>query len=382
MVTMGGIPLYGQERGNIQVFHAIRPKGVDALFVTHKGFGHQAIQPALDSLDLNWAVAAYPARWGKGLTLRAIQTRLRAAWEGNKDFLRAAKTYRPTHIHTMNEKYFLDLYFAIRKLDLPVVYRMGDEPRVHHPLYRAAWKHLIIPRVTQFVANSQFIRKSLLNAGVPDDKICVIYTYPPDRAEPETTDLPCDLLIPFDGRTVTYMGQLSKDKGVDLFVDAALRISSSRPDLRFLVVGDYTWKNPFAESLIARVKDSGLSGQIRFTGFIHDIDRLLSITDIHCAPSVWAEPLANTVLEAKRSGTPSVIFASGGLPELAVEQGRDAFVCVEKTTKALMDGILHFGNMTSEDLESASQDASASLAHLGISREGFAQAWADVYTTL
>ncbi|GAB5536480.1 MAG: hypothetical protein Rubg2KO_27290 [Rubricoccaceae bacterium] len=379
---MGGIPLYGQERGNIQVFHAVRSKGVDALFVTHKEFGHEAIQPALDDLKLNWTVASYPPRWGRGLSLGAIWSRLRVVRRGSRDFLRAAEAYRPTHIHTMNEKYFLDLYPAIRKLKLPMVYRMGDEPRVHHPVYRAVWKHLIIPRVSQFVANSQFIRQSLLNAGVPDQKVRVIYTYPPDRPEPEATDLPEDLLTPFAGRTVTYMGQLSKDKGVDLFVEAALQICSSRSDLRFILAGDYTWKNPFAESLIARVEAAGLSQQIRFIGFISDIDRLLSISDIHCAPSVWAEPLANTVLEAKRAKTPSVIFASGGLPELAVEQGRDAFLCPEKTADALMNGILHFGTMSSGDLEAASQEAFDSLGRLGISREGFAQAWADVYATL
>ena len=374
--------MYGQERGNIQVFHAIRSKGVDALFVTHKEYGHLNVQPVLDHLGLDWTVASYPARWGRGLSLRAIWARLRVLRQGNRDFLRAAEAYRPTHIHTMNERYFLDLYPAIRKLKVPVVYRMGDEPRVHHPLYRAAWKHLIIPRVNQFVANSQFIRQSLLDAGVPDEKIRVIYTYPPDRPEREDTDLPEDLLAPFAGRTVTYMGQLSKDKGVDLFVDAALQICSEHPDFRFILAGNYTRNNPFAESLIARVDDAGFADRIRFEGFIEDIDRLLDITDIHCAPSVWAEPLANTVLEAKRARIPSVIFASGGLPELVVESGRDAFMCPEKTSQALMNGILHFGTMSSEDLDSASNDAFASLEHLGISRDGFAQSWADVYATL
>ncbi|MEO0560125.1 MAG: glycosyltransferase family 4 protein, partial [Bacteroidota bacterium] len=126
----------------------------------------------------------------------------------------------------------------------------------------------------------------------------------------------------------------------------------------------------------------GLSDQIRFLGFIEDVDRLLHLSDIHCAPSVWEEPLANTALEAKRAGVPSVLFPSGGLPELVVEHGKDAYLCPIKSAEALEAGIQHYLDLDDDELAMRGRAASASLSILEISREAFTRAWASVYAEL
>ncbi len=379
LVTMGGIPLFGQERGNIQVFHALRDVGVDALFATNAKYGHEAVQPALDDLGMTWTGVYYPGRWVRGKGLRWLRGRLRRGVDSNRDFLRAARAYRPTHIHTMNETYATDLLPSFALLGVPIVYRVGDEPRTHRAIFRFMWRWVLGRRANQFVAISEFIRGRLLEAGVPPEKVRVIYNYPPERPPLDESDLPDDLRVPYDGRTVVYLGQISADKGVDLLVEAATAICRERGGVRFLLAGDYSWRNPFADTLIASVHETGLADRIRFLGHIEDVGGLLALADVHTAPSVWAEPLSNVVPEAKRAGVPSVVFPSGGLPELAVEDGRDAVVCRSKSADALADGLRHYLDMTDGQLAEAGGAARASLKTLGITREAFVRAWADVY---
>ena len=382
LVTLGGIPLFGQERGNIEVFRALQSKGVDSLFVTNDAYGHKAIQPALDRLELRWTEAPYPTRWGKIRRPSQIWTRFRQAASTTRAFARITRSYMPTHVHTMNELYALILIPLFKALRIPVVYRVGDEPRQHHPIYRLTWRRLFAPSVDQFVAISEFIRGRLIEAGVPPAKVRVIYNFPPQRpAPPGGSDLPRELTAPYPGRTVVYLGQIKIDKGVDLLVEAAERLCRESNDVRFLLAGDYSYKNPFAERLVAHVEASGLADRIRFLGHVEDVTGLLALADVHVAPSVWEEPLSNVVGEAKEASVPSVVFPSGGLPELAVQHGLDAYVCPEKTVEALTKGLLHYVAMSAEELRTASLAARHSLCHLGITPSAFAQAWADVYAT-
>ncbi|MDT0632217.1 glycosyltransferase family 4 protein [Rubrivirga litoralis] len=380
LVTLGGIPLWGQERGNIQVFEALRDVGVDALFATHHSYGHESIQPALDGLGLGWTTAFYPGRWVRGKGAGWLAGRFREALQSNRDLLRAARAYRPTHVHTMNERYAVDFLPAFKLLRVPVVYRAGDAPSQHRRIFRFAWRRLIAPSVSRFVAISGFVRDALVEAGVPPEKITVIYNYPPERPpRPEGSDLPADVTAPYSGRTVAYVGQITADKGVDVLVDAALALCAERDDVRFLLAGNYSWKNPFADALRDRVEAAGLSDRVRFLGSVADVPGLLALADVHTAPSVWEEPLGNVVVEAKRAGVPSVVFPSGGIPELVVEDGRDAVLCRDKTPEALTNGLRHFLDLPADALADAGGAARASLEALGITREAFTRAWAGVF---
>lgn len=375
LVIFGNIPLLGQERGNIQVFKALKG-AVDALFVTHKEYGYEIIQPTLDALGLRWTPATYPRLFSRGMDLRTWLKRLREVAVNNWEFLRAARAYRPTHVHVGNEAHLLGLLPALWLVRVPVVFRLGDEPRQHRPLFRAIWRRLLIPRVSQFVCVSEFIRGKLLEAGAPPERVRVIYSFPADRSvRPENHDVEPE---PFDGVTVAYMGQLSVEKGVDLLVEAAITLCETRDDVRFLIAGDYTWQNPFAKALIQRVEALGLRQRIQFLGYVKDVPRLLAEAELHVCPSVWEEPLSNTLVEAKRAGVPSIVFRSGGLPEL-VQHRVDGYVCAEKTAAALRDGIESFLSEGSEARREAGRQARRSLETLGITRGAFASRWLAVY---
>jgi len=387
LVLFGNVALYGKERANIQVFKILREQGIDALFVTDRKRGHAQIQPALDAAGFSWApvTMARPLRLGAMRSVWKAPAEMLAGW---RDLRKVIQEYQPTHIHVPNEWQYIFNMPVLRAAKVPILYRLGDAPSGTPGarsdwFYRSAWRWWIAPSVDQFVCVSKYVYNRLIEAGAPRDKTRVIYTFPPERTPRDHSDLPSDLLdTSFEGRTVTYMGQIAEHKGVDLLIESAIDICSRTPNVRFLLAGDMGWNESLTKGLLASVDNAGLKNRIRFLGYVEDIPGLLAITDIHTAPSVWEEPLANTVLEAKRAAVPSVLFPSGGLPEIVVSHGHDAYLCCQKAASDLTEGLEHYIDMDDASMAFAKTAAQSSLYTLGITRDAFAQAWSDVYAAL
>lgn len=394
LVQLGGIPLHGQERGNIQVFHALKDVGVQSLFVTHSEYGHESIQPALDRLGHEWTVCTYPGRLSRGLGVRGWLRRLREICRGNIEFYRAGRRYDPTHIHVCNEGHLLVLLPAVVALRRAVIFRVGDAPRQHRWIFRALWR-AVYPRVVhRFITVSDYVAEQIQRAGVPRAQIRRVYSHPQDRPDPDDLSwlggsagasrgderLRSLAGRHFEGRTFVYMGQLNPEKGVDLIVSAALKLCRERSDVRFLIAGDYIWENPFARALMQKVEVAGMHAQIVFLGYVENIHLLLDLADVHLCPTLTEEPLSNTVVEAKAAGVPSIVFPSGGLPEI-VESGVDGFVVQERTRSALEAALESYLDMPDAVLERQKEAARRSLSRMGITRQAFARAWADVYAS-
>lgn len=377
LVVLGNFALNGQERGNIEVFYAAKSVGVEALFVTHWQWGHHHIQPALDRRGLAWTTLDYARHFTKRLSLgewiRNVVQLVGASWK----FRRIVRSYRPTHIHVANPHYFLSVLPALLTTRAPVVFRLGDVPTQHHVLYRVLWRWFVIPRVRQFVCISEFVRERLLESGAPPHKVRVIYSFPPERVTEVSPALAA--LPPFGGRTVMYVGQIAPHKGVHILVQVAVALCRVREDVRFMFVGAISRQNPFAIGLVAQVQQAGLSERIRFLGYRDDVPQLFAAADVHVCPSICEEALGNVVLEAKQAGVPSIVFPSGGLPEL-IEHGVDGWVCSEASEASLKEGLLRYLDVGGAELNAAKAAARASLDRMGITREAFARAWLEVFS--
>ena len=376
LVVFGNIALFGKERGNIQALRVLHEAGADVLFVTNKEWGDAHIVPALEAADMNWAPMTVARPLRRTMSLRDVFKVGRDILRGWRDLIRIIRAYRPTHIHVPNEYQSIYNFPVLLLARRPIVYRLGDEPVASPAVLTWLWQNLVVPRVTTFVCVSEFIRKRVIEIGAAPGRTRVIYSYPPERSGEESAG---DAgLAPFEGITVTYVGQLRPHKGVDLYVKTALALCATYDDVRFLVVGDYTWENAFAEGLMAQVKSSRFSERIIFTGYMEDVPALLAASDLHVCPSVWEEPLSNTVVEAKHAGTASVIFPSGGLPELVAHQ-HDGFICSARTADALREGVGHYLAQGPAAIQEAGKHARTSLERLGITKHAFTEAWLDVY---
>ncbi len=373
LVLFGSIPLYGQERANIEVIHALVTRGWDALFVTHPEWGHQQVQPALDARGLRWTTATFADRFDRGMGVGGWLRRLRQMVRGNLELARIVRTYRPTHIHLGNPQWFIAFAPLLLLLRTPIVYRLGDAPAQHRLAFRVLWRCVLGRRVTRFVCISNFLRTRLLAAAPVADKCELAIPRPVarfvSRPEPLPEKDPAST-------TFVYVGQMTEEKGVGLVVEAAMRLSREGGGVRFLLAGDVSWKNPFAEALMAEVHRAGLENTVVFLGFVEDVPRLLAVGDVHLCPSLCQEGLGTTVLEAKEAGLPSIVFPSGGLPEL-VTDGVDGTVCQEKTVEALVAACRRY--LEEPDL-APRQGAAArvSLVRLGVAE--FAERWDALYS--
>ena len=365
LVLFGGVPFWGQERANLTVFDALKPFGVEALFITHAELGYVHIEPQLAVRGFSWVGLHYVGRISKHTRLKGwlqIGGRiLRSSWR----LWWLARQFRPTHIHVCNPDHFLSFLPLLLCSRLPLVYRIGDEAQKHHPLYRLLWR-VILWRVDAFVCISEFIRKDLLSIGARPEKLHVRYSTAPLRFIKQPFVAPP---TPMDAIRLAFIGQLTQPKGLDLLVNAAMKLATRQPKLQLLIAGDYAWENPYAQALREQVATAGLTAQIIFLGPVEDVHGLLSHCHLHVCPSVWDEPLGLVVMEAKTAGRPSIVFPSGGLPEL-IRHGVDGWICTARTEAALTS-ILVTALAAPQQLAAMGAMARASLQALG--SENFAR---------
>lgn len=377
LVLLNNIPLYGSERGNINVFYALKECNIESLFVTHARYGDLYINPHLEELGLAHTSADYIGKICRRENIADYFVEMKNSLRGNIKLFNIIRNYKPDYIHIGTEAGFISMIITLWLTKTPVIYRLGDKPRQNRKIFTFIWKKIIIPRVYKFICISNFIKKELLALNVPESNIEVIYNSPPHRRVRERKILTNN---DYDKFVVTYLGQLTAEKGVDILVDAAIYLVEKYNNIIFYLAGDYQWENPFALDLIEKVETSGLSHRIIFTGMIEDTSGLLKSSQLHVCPSVWDEPLSNVTAEAKEAGIPSVIFPSGGLPEM-IQHKVDGYICREKSAQALIEAIEYFYNNPLK-LKLAKEAAAKSMEALGITTDSYRARWEKIYNTV
>lgn len=371
IVLFGNVPLLGNERANIETLRQLRDQGAEVLFLIRSDYTCESIQPELRRLGLPFRFCPYydALRFGVGPI-----TWLRNLWgiaAGSSLLLALTIRWRPTHFHLGSTAWVINFLPAMMLTRVPLVFRSGDIPPQHHALWRWMWSYLT-RRAAAFVCDSQFVLHKLIELGTPPDRCEVIYAPPPNRT---ASAGPAGVHYDKTNFTILYVGQISADKGVDLLVEVARDIVA-RYQVRFVIAGDYSWRNIFGERLVESVKRAGLADRIVFTGFVPDIDALYGDAQLHVAPSMWEEPYGLTVVEAKLRGVPSVVFPSGGLPEL-VEHDREGWVCVQPSAAALREGIERYLLNPALIVEHGANARSSLRERLGVDQ--FGDRWRSVY---
>jgi glycosyltransferase involved in cell wall biosynthesis len=176
------------------------------------------------------------------------------------------------------------------------------------------------------LAVSEATRAVLLRAGVSPDRIEVVrngidvQAWRPDNG---AGDLRAELGLSRDDPIVGTIARLSREKGVDLLIEAAARVDEAlraRGEKRatFLVAGD----GPEHAGLLerARLRGPARPERFRFLGHRPDALRVLNTLDVFVLPS-RTENMPNALLEAMAAGKPCVAFAVGGNPETLGDAG-------------------------------------------------------------
>jgi glycosyltransferase involved in cell wall biosynthesis len=201
-----------------------------------------------------------------------------------------------------------------------------------HGEYRASARLFRAADATTCV--SEELAAGLRAAGHPTRRLHVIpnaVVIPP--AHPEAVAA-VDAELGLTGApVVAIIGRLAPQKNHLRFLEAAKRVATQRPDVRFLVVGD----GELRPQLTERARELGLDGAVTFTGMRRDVPALAARADLVAFSSDW-EGLPLAGLESLAAGTPLVSTPVEGMREL--REGGAAEVVAEAGAGALADGIL------------------------------------------
>jgi len=140
-------------------------------------------------------------------------------------------------------------------------------------------------------------------------------------------------------RVILHVGRLSKEKRLDIVLDAIAELAPTEPDLALLVIGT----GPAASFFQAQAKKLGIDDRVVFTGFLSDDDlptAYASSESLVIASTFETQGLV--VLEALASGTPVVGIRFRAIPEF-IEEGKngclfDPSSCADAIRRCLVRG--------------------------------------------
>jgi glycosyltransferase involved in cell wall biosynthesis len=238
----------------------------------------------------------------------------------------------------------------------------------------------------QVQAVSESVRQySIESDGIEAERVITCHNGVPDLSQfidPQQVErLKREASIEPGRAIVTCVANFRHVKGIDVFVRAAAIVASQRPQVQFLVAGEFG-KNPadaaFTSSVLALANQLGLASRLKFLGAVQSIPSLLSFSDVFALPS-RNEGLSNALLEAMQAGLPSVVTAVGGNTE-AVSDGVSGFVVPPEDPDAFALRLLDL--LDNPHLRSAMGAASADLAAREFSLDAVLQKVVQSYESL
>lgn len=187
------------------------------------------------------------------------------------------------------------------------------------------------------IAVSHAAARLLLNAGVPPERIEVIYNgvapehFEQDREAVQRARANLNL---GPGSVLGTVARLSPEKGIDVLLRAVQRVKRIFPAVTALVIGD----GPQAAQLHRLAGELELHESVRFLGARHDVPVLNRLLDVFVLPS-REEACPMALLEAMAAGKAVVATAVGGSPEVLTSP-TDGWLVPPDDPGALADGLL------------------------------------------
>jgi len=211
--------------------------------------------------------------------------------------------------------------------------------RVHLPV-RGAFSRRKYATCDRLVAGSRAVAHVLSDAGLPADRIRLVYEGVPDRTpEPGGREVLTALGVPSGGPIIGNVAALTAHKDHKTLLAAMPAVLARAPEARLVVVGE----GRLRRWLEAEARARGLGERCIFTGFRSDLDRLIPQFTVVCLTSS-TEALGSSLLDAMCFARPIVATATGGIPEAVVHGQTGLLVPVGDSARlaaALTDLLAH-----------------------------------------
>lgn len=191
--------------------------------------------------------------------------------------------------------------------------------------------------MTRVAAISGFIKQQLIEVGIPERKISLVYNgidtqrYSPDpsarqRLVNQYSIRPGEIIL----ATLSY---LRPYKNIDVVIEAYAQLLRRRVAVRLFVIGD----GQMRDGLVSMSKRIHIADRIHWLGHISDPIPILQACDIFLMVSM-GEGFGLALAEAMACGAVGVAAQSGALSEI-VEDGESGILVPLRNVSALTDAI-------------------------------------------
>ena len=219
--------------------------------------------------------------------------------------------------------------------------------RVARRLRRALhtrWKYRSA-RVSRFVAISQFIETTLLEYGVPAERVRVVRsavpmrTVAPDARVRARHALRTFVDLPDEAFVIGNASALTREKGYQVLIGALadLQARAATP-FHCVIAGD----GPLRRELQQQCRELGLADHVTFLGHVDGVTDLLPAFDVLALPSL-REGLGTLLLDATLAGCTLVASDVGGIPEI-VRHGETGLLVPPDDPSALAGALAALAN--------------------------------------
>jgi glycosyltransferase involved in cell wall biosynthesis len=216
-------------------------------------------------------------------------------------------------VHAHGYKADVYVYFALRGTATPFVSTchnwLKDNPVVS---FYGMVDRLALRNYDGVIAVSDEVKERLLKSGVSDKKIHLIRNgidlRPFERATPSLPLEKVDATI-----SVGWIGRLSKEKGVDIFLRSVAHVLGKCPATGFVIVGD----GPDLDKTNALIDELGIGDKVTLLGRREDMPSIYASLDLMVSSS-RQEGLPMAILEGMASGLPLVATAVGDVPTVVI----------------------------------------------------------------
>ena len=221
-------------------------------------------------------------------------------------------------IEIHNRPYLVD-QIAKKINNYPIILFLHNDPKTMKGSQSVLDRKNILKKCEAVLCVSEYIKKQFLDGiKTKHKKVNVLYNGVSRKLK----------RFPKKKKEILFVGRLVKEKGVELYINAAESILVDFPDWSFGLIGSTRLgsnnANSYSLKLINKInKINYISNQFKFYGFkdYNFVQEKMKNASIVTIPSLWQEPFGLVAAEAMSNGAAIIASKVGGIPEILEDNG-------------------------------------------------------------
>ncbi len=228
------------------------------------------------------------------------------------------------------------------------------------------------------IAVAEAAKENLTDSGIDGSRVKVILNgVEPQSKIPKDVSEKIKVLYNIEKNdfVVGIMARIEEVKGHIYLIEAAEKIKKTGRNIKVLIIGT----GALEEELKNTVKSKGLEDTVIFTGFIKNVNEILSIIDLQVNASFGTEATSLSLLEGMSLGIPAVVSNYGGNPGV-ITHGENGYIFRLKDSDDLASYIIKL--MDDKDTYDYMKNRSVEIFNQKFTAEIYARNIENVYTEL